>query len=57
MADTIPAARGAAVNTWVAGANIEGEAQAIDVYLGGANAYVDMCRAWAEKDDEGFVLR
>lgn len=50
------AAAGEKVNTWFAGANIDGKAHAINVYFGGSNNYFDACDATAAADYEGFVI-
>lgn len=50
------AAAGEKVNTWFAGANIEGKAHAINVYFGGANNYFDACDAAAAQGYEGFTF-
>lgn len=57
VAHMIVAAKGEAVNTWFAGANIEGKAHKFNVYFGGANAYFTMIADSAAKDYEGFVLQ
>lgn len=55
VANMIVAAKGEAVNTWFAGANIDGKAHAINVYFGGANGYFDAIRSNADQDYPGFV--
>lgn len=50
------AASGAKVNTWFAGANIEGKPVAINVYFGGSNNYFDAADAAATDGYQGFVL-
>lgn len=49
-------AEGEKVNTWFAGANIEGKAHAINVYFGGANDYFARGRASADAGYKGFTL-
>jgi len=57
VANMIVAAKGEAVNTWFAGANIEGKPHAINVYFGGANAYFDAIHQAADNDYEGFTFK
>lgn len=57
VANMIMAAKGEAVNTWFAGANIDGKAHAINVYFGGANAYFDAIHQVAEEDYAGFSFK
>ena len=56
VGNAILAAKGEAVNTWFAGANIEGKAHAFNVYFGGADAYFGAIHQAAEKQYQGFVL-
>jgi cyclohexanone monooxygenase len=56
IASQILASRGEAVNTWFAGANIDGKARAFNVYFGGVDDYIARCDSSAEKGYEGFVL-
>lgn len=56
VANMTMAARGEKVNTWFAGANIEGKAHAINVYFGGANNYFAACAAAEANGYEGFAF-
>lgn len=56
VANQILAAKGEKVNTWFAGANIDGKAHAINVYFGGSNAYFKACRDAAAAGYKGFIL-
>ena len=56
IANLILAAKGEKVNTWFAGANIEGKAHAINVYFGGVDAYIARGNEVAKNGYEGFVL-
>lgn len=55
-ANRILAAEGEKVNTWFAGANIDGKAHAINVYFGGADAYFAACRDATRNGYDGFRL-
>jgi hypothetical protein len=57
IGNMIVAGRGKAVNSWFAGANIDGKAQVFNVYFGGANNFFQTCRASAANGYEGFVLQ
>ncbi len=56
IASRILASRGEAVNTWFAGANIDGKAHAFNVYFGGVDDFIARGNSSAEKGYEGFVL-
>ncbi len=43
-------------NSWYLGANIEGKKRVFMVYIGGFDAYTDICRDIAARDYEGFEL-
>lgn len=51
------AGKATSVHTWFTGSNIEGKAQAINVYLGGAKNYFVALRAAGGPDFDGFELR
>jgi cation diffusion facilitator CzcD-associated flavoprotein CzcO len=48
---------GAKVNSWFTGANIEGKAQVVNAYFGGANNYFDICDGVAANDFDGFEFK
>jgi cation diffusion facilitator CzcD-associated flavoprotein CzcO len=56
QASEILASQGERVNTWFAGANVEGKAHAINLYFGGADFYSAECAKVAANGYEGFVL-
>jgi len=57
IANMLAAGKGESVHTWFAGANVDGKTHAINVYFGGANAYIDAIHSSAENDFDGFVLK
>lgn len=44
-------------NSWFVGANVEGRAPSIRVYLGGYNAYLDMLDREADKNYASFLTQ